>query len=139
MGNEAIARGAIEAGVKVVTTYPGTPSSEIADNLSHVAKDAGDFGIIRLIVNKPESSIKALEGLAKSINQVVVIPIAEQTSLSKIANLLGDKKVNIDYAYTSAIPINGNLALILRVSDTEKTEKILMENDIKVLTQKDFG
>ena len=28
-GNEAIARGAWEAGVKVATAYPGTPSSEI--------------------------------------------------------------------------------------------------------------
>ncbi|MBZ4672276.1 MAG: indolepyruvate ferredoxin oxidoreductase, alpha subunit [Deferribacteraceae bacterium] len=30
-GNEAIARGAYEAGVKVVSSYPGTPSSEITD------------------------------------------------------------------------------------------------------------
>lgn len=30
LGNEAIARGAIEAGVAVATTYPGTPSSEIS-------------------------------------------------------------------------------------------------------------
>ncbi|MEM3437829.1 MAG: hypothetical protein QXP55_04790 [Nitrososphaerales archaeon] len=106
--------------------------------LAFCIADVGDFGIIRLIVNKPELSIKALEGFAKSINQVVVIPITEQTSVSKIANLLGSKKINIDYAYTSAIPINGNLALILRVSDAEKTERILMENNIKVLTQKDF-
>ncbi len=32
LGNEAIARGAIEAGVAVATTYPGTPSSEISLN-----------------------------------------------------------------------------------------------------------
>ena len=31
LGNEAIVRGAIEAGVSVATTYTGTPSSEIAD------------------------------------------------------------------------------------------------------------
>jgi indolepyruvate ferredoxin oxidoreductase alpha subunit len=30
LGNEAIARGAIEAGVAVASTYPGTPSSEIS-------------------------------------------------------------------------------------------------------------
>jgi TPP-dependent indolepyruvate ferredoxin oxidoreductase alpha subunit len=33
LGNEAIARGAIEAGVAFATTYPGTPSSEISLNL----------------------------------------------------------------------------------------------------------
>jgi indolepyruvate ferredoxin oxidoreductase alpha subunit len=39
MGNEAIARGAIEAGVKVCTAYPGTPSTDIIENLSKVARD----------------------------------------------------------------------------------------------------
>jgi len=32
-GNEAFARGAYEAGVKVVSSYPGTPSSEITENI----------------------------------------------------------------------------------------------------------
>jgi len=39
LGNEAIARGALEADIDVATTYPGTPSSEIADTLSAVAKE----------------------------------------------------------------------------------------------------
>lgn len=34
-GNEAIARGAYEAGVKVAAGYPGTPSTEILENLAH--------------------------------------------------------------------------------------------------------
>jgi indolepyruvate ferredoxin oxidoreductase alpha subunit len=33
-GNEAIARGAFEAGVKVATAYPGTPSTEILESLA---------------------------------------------------------------------------------------------------------
>jgi indolepyruvate ferredoxin oxidoreductase alpha subunit len=37
MGNEAIARGALEAGVSVVAGHPGTPSSDIIENLSQVA------------------------------------------------------------------------------------------------------
>ena len=31
LGNEAIARGAYEAGVRVVSSYPGTPSTEITE------------------------------------------------------------------------------------------------------------
>lgn len=37
MGNEAIARGALEAGITVASGYPGTPSSEIIENLAGVA------------------------------------------------------------------------------------------------------
>jgi indolepyruvate ferredoxin oxidoreductase alpha subunit len=38
MGNEAIARGALEAGMNVAAAYPGTPSSEILENLATVAR-----------------------------------------------------------------------------------------------------
>jgi indolepyruvate ferredoxin oxidoreductase alpha subunit len=34
LGNEAIARGALEAGLDLISAYPGTPSSEIADSLA---------------------------------------------------------------------------------------------------------
>lgn len=33
LGNEAIARGAYEAGVKVSSAYPGTPSTEVSENI----------------------------------------------------------------------------------------------------------
>jgi len=39
LGNEAIARGAIEAGVAFASTYPGTPSSEISLNLFQVSRE----------------------------------------------------------------------------------------------------
>ena len=41
LGNEAIARGAIEAGVQVAAAYPGTPSSEILGTLAGVARELG--------------------------------------------------------------------------------------------------
>jgi indolepyruvate ferredoxin oxidoreductase alpha subunit len=40
LGNEAIARGAIEAGVAVATTYPGTPSSEISLQFFQVSQES---------------------------------------------------------------------------------------------------
>jgi indolepyruvate ferredoxin oxidoreductase, alpha subunit len=39
LGNEAIARGAIEAGLQVYAAYPGTPSSEVSDTLISLSKE----------------------------------------------------------------------------------------------------
>jgi len=39
LGNEAIARGALEAGVAFASTYPGTPSSEISLNLFQISQE----------------------------------------------------------------------------------------------------
>ncbi len=43
LGNEAIVRGALEAGVQFVSTYPGTPASEIGNTFYEIAKDAGVY------------------------------------------------------------------------------------------------
>ena len=40
LGNEAIARGAVEAGVAFASTYPGTPSSEISTNFFQMAQES---------------------------------------------------------------------------------------------------
>ena len=38
-GNEATARGVYEAGIKVCSAYPGTPSTEILENLPQYKED----------------------------------------------------------------------------------------------------
>ena len=52
LGNEAIARGAYEAGVKVSAAYPGTPSTEISEFLAKY-NDAYP----NIICNKNDKSI----------------------------------------------------------------------------------
>lgn len=43
LGNEAIVQGALEAGVNFVSAYPGTPSSEIGNVFSKIAKNKGIY------------------------------------------------------------------------------------------------
>ncbi|MEM3768465.1 MAG: indolepyruvate ferredoxin oxidoreductase subunit alpha [Nitrososphaerales archaeon] len=86
LGNEAIARGAIEAGVKVVTTYPGTPSSEIADSLSYVAKDAGIY-------------------MEYSTNEIVAVEVAAGASLCGVRALSCMKHVGLNVASDALITL----------------------------------
>jgi indolepyruvate ferredoxin oxidoreductase alpha subunit len=43
LGNNAIVRGALEAGVQFVSTYPGTPSSEIGNTFYQIAEKVGVY------------------------------------------------------------------------------------------------
>ena len=43
LANDAIARGAIEAGGAVVACYPGTPSTEVSEALSRTAAERGHY------------------------------------------------------------------------------------------------
>jgi len=102
--------------------------------------DAGEFGLIRMITEDAGRATKILEDadfdLAKSKKnvEVTVILTTEKDKVSRIAKILGDNDFNIDYAYSSAVRIDGKFALVLRVDDLDKAEKILEENDIKILS-----
>ena len=106
--------------------------------------DAGECGLIRLIVDNPESASKILENegfnLAKSRSNIEVIAVitTEKDTVSKVAKIIGESKINIEYAYTSTMPVDGKFALILRVSDTEKAERILREGGIIILSTSDL-
>ncbi len=52
LGNEAIARGALEGGIDVFACYPGTPSSEIGDTLSRVSRYLKDFMHVEYSTNE---------------------------------------------------------------------------------------
>ena len=57
MGNEAIAFGAIRAGVNVVTGYPGTPSTEVLETIAH--NNPGDLYVEWSVNEKSAMEIAA--------------------------------------------------------------------------------
>jgi hypothetical protein len=102
--------------------------------------DAGEFGLVRMITGDPEKATKVLEdvdyNLAKSRRntEVTAVFITEEDKISKITKILADGSINIEYAYSSAVHVNGKIALILRASDVESAERTLKENGVAVLT-----
>lgn len=71
MGNEAIARGAIEGGITLAASYPGTPSSEIGNTLARVAKSIG----IHFEWSANEKVAMEVAYGASMINQRVICPM----------------------------------------------------------------
>jgi hypothetical protein len=106
--------------------------------------DAGEFGLVRMVTEDPAKATTVLEdadyNLAKSRKntEVTAVFITEEDKISKITKILADGDINIEYAYSSAVHVNGKIALILRASDMENAEKILKANGITVLSLKEI-
>ena len=102
--------------------------------------DAGEFGLVRMIAEDPAKATKVLEdvdyNLAKSRKntEVTAVFITGEDKISKITKILADGSINIEYAYSSAVHVDGKIALILRASDVENAEKILKSNGVTVLS-----
>ncbi|KAA0013431.1 MAG: indolepyruvate ferredoxin oxidoreductase subunit alpha [Thermoplasmata archaeon] len=86
LGNEAIARGALEADVDIATTYPGTPSSEIADSLSAVAR------YLKSIGEEPKFYFQY------SVNEKVALEFAAASAVSGLRALTCMKHVGMNVA-----------------------------------------
>ena len=80
LGNEAIARGAIEAGVQVAAAYPGTPSSEIMESLSEFAKELDIYA-------------------EWSVNEKVAFEVALAASLAGLRAMACMKHVGLNVAH----------------------------------------
>ena len=86
LGNEAIARGALEAGVAVATTYPGTPASEIGDTFAGIAKEAGIY-------------------FEYSTNEKVAFETAAGAAMCGVRSIVSFKQFGLNVAYDSVSPI----------------------------------
>ena len=83
LGNEAIARGALEGGIDIFSAYPGTPSSEIADTLSEAC---------RLLRDKFEFYMEY------STNEKVALEVAIAASLAGKRGMAAMKHVGVNVA-----------------------------------------
>ncbi|MBW2632421.1 MAG: indolepyruvate ferredoxin oxidoreductase subunit alpha, partial [Deltaproteobacteria bacterium] len=98
LGNEAIARGAIEAGVAVATTYPGTPSSEISLNLFQMSLESDLY-------------------FEYSANEKVALEVAAATANSGVRSLCIMKHVGMNVASDALmtlayVGVKGGLVII---------------------------
>ncbi len=79
LGNEAIVRGILESGISVVTTYPGTPASEIGDTMAEIGKEAGVY-------------------MEYSTNEIVAVEVAAGAANCGVRALTAMKHVGLNVA-----------------------------------------
>ena len=98
LGNEAIARGALEAGVSVATGYPGTPSSEVIESLAPVAAERNMY-------------------VEWSVNEKVALEVAAAASFAGLRSICVMKQNGVNVAsdfllHLTASGTRGGLVLV---------------------------
>jgi indolepyruvate ferredoxin oxidoreductase alpha subunit len=78
-GDEAVARGAVEATVKVAASYPGTPATEILETIAEVSNKFGIYS-------------------EWSINEIVAAEVAAGASMAGVRSIVSMKHVGLNVA-----------------------------------------
>jgi hypothetical protein len=98
--------------------------------------DTADFGILRLIVNKVDAAVTALNqaGFTTRLTDVAAVEIEDTPgSLARIMELFQKGKVNIEYLYASLEGKTGKAVVIFKLEDHEKGIQIIKENGLSTV------
>jgi len=99
--------------------------------------EAGDFGVIRMVVDDPEKGHKVLKENAFTVSMTDVLAVEMKDTpggLYEILNTLGESGINVDYAYAFVTAKAEKAMLILRVDDIAKARKMLAQKGVKMAT-----
>ncbi|MCR5737124.1 MAG: ACT domain-containing protein [Eubacterium sp.] len=103
--------------------------------------DAGDYGIIRLIVDHPITTLTVLKDNNWVCNLTEVIGVKfpdEPGSMAKTVSLLAEEGISVEYCYAFLAKKSNDALMIFRVKDNEKVATILKKNGIKIIAQEDL-
>lgn len=112
LGNEAIARGAWEAGVRVATAYPGTPSTEITEVIAQFPEVDAEF----------------------SVNEKVALEIGIGACIAGARSLVSMKHVGLNVAMDPLLSIaypGVNAGLVVVVADDPGQHSSQNEQDTR--------
>ena len=103
--------------------------------------DTTDFGIVRIIVNDTEKALKSLKdgGFTAKVTQVIGFTIEDiPSAMYQVISALQEAQINIEYSYSLMGKRANQADIAIRVGDNEKTEQVLREKGIKLISTADI-
>ena len=104
--------------------------------LSLSLADTTEFGLLRLIVDRPEVGKETLTagGFSSVLSDVSIIKIPHKVgSLQELLRAIDEGGVNIEYMYGLSVEAN-EAYVVLKASDVQKIDTILAENNIQTVS-----
>ncbi len=103
--------------------------------------DTSEFGILRMIVDKPEEAKKALEekGFTAKLTNVVAVGVKDEPGgLAAVLAYLYEADLNVEYVYAFVKKAGEEAIVVMRTSNLEKTISVLQEKGVKIFTFKEL-
>jgi len=99
--------------------------------------DTTEFGILRMIVDRPQKAYEALEerGFTVSQTEVVVVEVEDKPGgLAQVMAILGKEGINVEYLYAFVAPKGRGALVVLKIEEKKATVDLLQEKKVKILS-----
>ena len=102
--------------------------------------DTSDFGILRLIVNKPEAALDVLQeaGFTVRENEVIAVEVEDKPGgLARILGVFSSAGISLEYMYAFVERKADNAVMIFRVESNAKVIKSLQDAGVSLLSDEE--
>lgn len=98
--------------------------------------DTADFGVVRIICDRPDDAREALEaaGFSVSVTEVIAVEVPDRPGgLADVLEVIESAHANVEYAYCYVEPAGSNAVDVFRVEDTAAASAALTAAGMHVL------
>lgn len=110
-------------------------------NLRAIASfDSPEFGILRIIVDKPKLTKEILtqKGFVVKVTEVLAIELEDKPGdLDRVLHIISEAGLCVNYIYSFVIRNDKAPLMVVHLDDMKKAEMMLKERGIKVVDQED--
>ena len=102
--------------------------------------DTAEFGILRMIVDKPEEALKGLKekGFAAKQTDVIVVKVPDKPGgLARILEILKESAFNVEYLYAFVKKSGEDAFVVFRIENIDEAIASPRENGIEILGPED--
>ena len=103
--------------------------------------DTSDFGILRIIVDKPTKAAEVLieNDYIVNVTDVIAARLDDAPGgLAKTLRILSDTGIDMEYIYAFVTRTSGSAYVVLRVADNDLTANVLEKNGIHVASAEEM-
>ena len=104
--------------------------------LSMSLADTAEYGLLRIISDKPQDGRMALStaGFSSTLTDVFILKIPhEPGALQQILRVIADEQLNVEYMY--GLSVGGNEAsIVVKTSDLDKADHVFARHNIQTLS-----
>lgn len=100
-----------------------------------------EYGVIKLLVDKPDVALEALraQGISANKREILAVLMDDRPGgLYRVAKIFGHRKINIEDAYGFVIEDKKRAVLVIDVEKIKEAEKILKEEGLITLSDKEI-
>jgi hypothetical protein len=99
------------------------------------------FGVLRLIVDKPDAAVKMFQqnNITANRTEVVAVEVPDKPGgLADVLKVLTDADVNVEYMYGFMEKFSDKALMVFRFDDPERAATVLASAGVHVVTRKDI-